>query len=74
MIDTPHITHIVAQHTAVIHLTIPREEAPEVMGPGVGELMATVTAQGAGPAGPWFSHHLKMDPAVGKGPAMNRLG
>jgi len=32
------------------------------MGPGIGELMATVAAQGIAPAGPWFTHHLRMDP------------
>jgi effector-binding domain-containing protein len=32
------------------------------MGPGIGELMATITAQGIAPAGPLFSHHLRMDP------------
>ena len=34
------------------------------MGPGLGELMAAVGAQGIGPAGPWFTHHLRMDPQV----------
>jgi effector-binding domain-containing protein len=62
MIDEPHITETAAQQTAVIHLTIPRVEIQNVMGPGIGELMATVTAQGVGPAGPWFTHHLRMDP------------
>jgi effector-binding domain-containing protein len=58
----PHITHIEAQQTAVIHLTIPRSEIGSVMGPGIAELMATVKAQGLGPTGPWFSHHLAMFP------------
>jgi effector-binding domain-containing protein len=35
-----------------------------VMGPALAELMSVVKAQGAGPAGPWFTHHLKMDPAI----------
>ena len=30
------------------------------MGPGITEVMAAVAAQGIGPAGPWFTHHLKM--------------
>jgi effector-binding domain-containing protein len=29
---------------------------------GVRELMAAVAAQGIAPTGPWFSHHLRMDP------------
>ena len=50
------------QLTAVIHLTIPRDQIQEVMGPGLGEWMATIAAQGVKPTGPWFSHHLKMAP------------
>jgi effector-binding domain-containing protein len=64
MIDTPHIIQTAAQLTAVIHLTIPRAEIQNVMGPGMGELMATVAAQGIAPAGPLFSHHFKMDPDI----------
>jgi effector-binding domain-containing protein len=64
MIDTPHITQIDARLTAVIHLTIPREEIQNVMGPGIGEVMAAVAAQGLAPTGPLFSHHLRMDPGT----------
>jgi effector-binding domain-containing protein len=64
MIDTPQITRTDAQSTAVIHLTIPRAEIRNVMGPGIKELMATVSAQGVTPAGPWFTHHLRTDPAT----------
>ena len=64
MIDTPQITQTAAQLTAIIRLTIPREEIRNVMGPGIGELMATVAAQGIAPTGPWFSHHLRMDPRI----------
>ena len=34
------------------------------MGAGIAEVMAAVSAQGIGPAGPWFTHHLKVDPAT----------
>ena len=34
------------------------------MGPGYQELMDTLTAQGIQPTGPWFTHHLRMDPEV----------
>lgn len=64
MIDTPQITQSAALRTAIIRLTIPREEIRNVMGPGIGELMATVAAQGVAPIGPVFSHHLRMDPGV----------
>jgi effector-binding domain-containing protein len=58
----PFIAHAEATPTAVIHLTIPRSEIRAVMGPAIAELMAAVKAQGAGPAGPLFSHHLRLDP------------
>ena len=58
MIETPRIVQIPAQHAAVIHLTIPKDEIQNVMGPGLGELMATIAAQGIKPAGPWFDHHF----------------
>jgi len=62
--DTPQITKTTAHLAAVIHLTIPRSEIRSVMGPGLSEVMAAVKAQGVGPAGPWFTHHLKMNPAT----------
>jgi effector-binding domain-containing protein len=64
MIDTPLITKTTARQTAIIHLTIPRSEMRTVMGPGIAEVLAAVKAQGIGPAGPWFTHHLNMDPAT----------
>jgi effector-binding domain-containing protein len=64
MLDTPQITQTAAQVTAIIHLTVSREEIRNVMGPGITELMATVAAQGITPAGPWFNHHLKMEPDI----------
>ena len=41
-----------------------RHEIRSAMGPGLNEVMAAVKAQGIGPAGPWFTHQLKMDPAT----------
>ncbi len=64
MLDTPQITHTIARLTAVIHVTVPRTEIQSVMGPGIRELLAAVAAQGIAPAGPWFTHHLRMDPAT----------
>lgn len=64
MIDTPQILQTEVQLAAVIRLTIPREEIQSVMGPGFGELMSTLVQQGLMPAGPAFSHHFRMDPAI----------
>lgn len=62
VIDTPQIVQTTDQLTAVIRLTIPRAEIQKVMGPAIEELMAVVEEQRIGPAGMWFSHHLRMDP------------
>lgn len=64
MLDKPTILQTHAQKAAVIHLSIPRDRIQEEMGPGYNELMTTLKEQGITPAGPWFSHHLRMDPAV----------
>lgn len=64
MIDPPQILQTSEQHAAIIRFTIPREQIATVMGPGIGELMATLAAQFIMPAGPFFSHHLRMDPMV----------
>jgi effector-binding domain-containing protein len=64
MIDDPQITRSSAQRTAIIRITVPRAQIHEVMGPGCQELMATLAAQGVAPAGPLYTHHLRMDPEV----------
>jgi effector-binding domain-containing protein len=64
MIDTPEIVQTTTVPTAMIRLTIPRSEIRNVMGPGIGELMAVLGAQGIAPAGPWLTHHLRMDPST----------
>jgi effector-binding domain-containing protein len=60
MIETPKLVDTAVQLVAIIHIETPRSKMQEVMGPGIGEAMAAVTAQGIGPTGPWFTHHLKM--------------
>ena len=62
MIDAPQVIQTEARLAAVIHLTIPRSEIRTAMGPAIGEVMGAVKAQGLKPTGPWFTHHLKMDP------------
>jgi effector-binding domain-containing protein len=64
MIDTPKITQIPAQLTAFVHLTVSREEVRKVMGPGLSEVKAAIAAQGVAATGPWFTHHLRIDPGV----------
>ena len=64
MIDPPQVVQTDHQLTAVIHLTVPRKDIQAVMGPAIGEVMAATSSQGVGPAGPVFSHHLRMEPDV----------
>lgn len=60
MIEKPQVIETTAQQVAAIHIETPRSEMQHVMGPGIGEAMAAAKAQGIGPVGPWFAHHLKM--------------
>lgn len=59
MLDTPEFVQTDERLTAVIHLTVPRAEIGEVMGPAIAEIMSTLAAQGVTPAGPCFSYHRK---------------
>jgi len=59
MIDTPQVVQTDEQVTAVIHITVPRAEISQVMGPAIGEILSTLAAQGTAPAGPCYSFHWK---------------
>ena len=58
--ETPQVLNIPAQTVATIHIETSRSEMQNVMGPGIREVMAAVKAEGIGPTGPWFAHHLEM--------------
>ena len=64
MIDTPKIVTSTRQPMAYVHVTVPREQIRTVMGPGLDEVKAALKAQGITATGPWFTHHLRMDPKV----------
>lgn len=64
LLDPPVIVQTRAQAVAVIHLTVPRAQIAKVMGPARAEVNAALAAQNIAPVGAWFSHHLRMDPAV----------
>ena len=59
MLVTPQFIQTDEQLTAVIHLTVPRAEISNVMGPAMTEIMSTIAAQGATITGPCFSYHPK---------------
>ncbi len=62
MIETPTIVTTREQKVAKVHVKVPRSEIREVMGPGLTEVNAALEAQKIAPAGPWLTHHLRMDP------------
>ena len=64
MLDTPQIVQTSAQIAAVIHITIPRDQIQEVMGPAIMETIQAATEQGIGPIGPVFAHHFDMQPGI----------
>jgi effector-binding domain-containing protein len=64
MLETPRVVRTDVAPVASIHLTIPRSEIRKVMGPGLGEIRAALIAQGISSAGPWLTHHLRMDPGT----------
>ncbi len=64
MIEEPTIATTREQLTAMVHITIPRAEIRNAMGPGINEVKAAVAEQRIAIDGPWFTHHLKMDPNV----------
>ena len=64
MIETPEITSTTAEQTAVIHLTVPRDQIQLVMGPAIEEVVAVLAAQGIAPTGPLFDRHFEMNEAT----------
>ena len=64
LIETPEVTEAAPRLTAAIHLTIPRSRIQSEMQPGLNEIMSVIKEQGIGPAGRWFTHHFRMDPAI----------
>jgi hypothetical protein len=58
------VTDTLPQMAAAIHITVVRSEIRSAMGPGLGEILKTVKAQGIGPSGPWFTHQFEADPTT----------
>ena len=62
MLETPRILQTTSRSFAGLRLTLPKADIPRAMGPGLQEVHAALAAQGAAPAGPWFTHHLEIQP------------
>ena len=52
MLDKPVFLQTEDLPAAVIHITVPRDQIQEVMGPAIHEVIEAVTSQGVGPKGP----------------------
>ena len=61
MIETPQVVSTEPRRTAKVHITVSREGIAQVMGPGLAEIHAALADQGVAPAGPWCTHHLRID-------------
>lgn len=61
-LGAPSIVEEPEQLVALLPLRIPKADIRKVMGPAIGELYATVRAQGGTVTGPWFSHHHRIAP------------
>ncbi|MEZ5328271.1 MAG: YciI family protein [Verrucomicrobiales bacterium] len=55
----PEIVQTGKQTIACIAIVVARGKIQSVMGPGLHELIGTVTAQGIEITGPWFAHHRR---------------
>ncbi len=65
MLDQPTAPILTeAQIAAVIHITVPRDQIQQVMGPAIQEVIAAAAAQVIGPKGPVFAHHFGMTPGI----------
>ena len=64
MIEPPHLIELPARLTAIIRLTVPREQIQQVMDHNIQELLVAFAEQGVAPSGPLFTHHLRIDPKI----------
>ncbi len=63
MLETPRILTTTARLFAGVRLTIPKAAIQHEMGPGLRDLHAALAEQGVAAAGPWFTHHLRVEPS-----------
>jgi len=64
VLENPRLVNLAPRHFAGLHLIIPKAAIQREMGPGLREVHAALAQQGVPPAGPWLTHHLRIDPAV----------
>jgi effector-binding domain-containing protein len=64
MNSPPEVVESPRQLAAVVHVTVPKPEISSAMGPAIHEVLDALKDQGMEPAGPPFSHHMRLDPEV----------
>jgi len=63
VLENLRVVNLAPRHFAGLHLIIPKAAIQSEMGPGLRAVQAALAQQGVSPAGPWFAHHLRIDPA-----------
>jgi effector-binding domain-containing protein len=58
MLDTPQVILLPAQHTAVVHLKVPRAQLESIVPTAIEVVLAALAQRGVEPTGPLFMHHL----------------
>lgn len=59
-IEQPRVVILPARQTATLYVKVLQAEIREVLGPGLQEVYAAVSAQNLVPIGSWFLHHLRI--------------
>ena len=60
MLNTPDVVQLSTRTTAVIRMTVKREQMAAAFPAAIQEVLAGIRAQGALPAGPLFARYLRM--------------
>jgi effector-binding domain-containing protein len=63
MLETPALATAPPRAYASLRLDIAKHEIRARMGPGLQTVLAVLAEQGVSPAGPWFTHHFRIEPA-----------
>jgi effector-binding domain-containing protein len=62
MLEAPALVTTTPLRFAGLRLDIPKSEIRARMGPGLQAVREALAAQGVAAAGPWFTHHFRMEP------------
>jgi effector-binding domain-containing protein len=63
MLESPALVTTEPRRYASLRLDIAKEEIRARMGPGLQTVLSALAEQGVAAAGPWFTHHFRIEPA-----------